>query len=62
VCQKSISVNIRGISDSEFYLQLPGLVGVISVPTLREEQGLREFENRVPRNTLGPKREEVTHR
>jgi hypothetical protein len=28
--------------------------------TLREEHGLRVFENRVPRRTLGPKKDEVT--
>jgi len=28
--------------------------------TLREEQSLRVFENRVPRRIFGPKRDEVT--
>ena len=28
--------------------------------TLREERGLRVFENRVPRRIFGPKRNEVT--
>ena len=30
------------------------------LPTLREERGLRVFENRVLRGIFGPKRDEVT--